>query len=307
MDNHILKYDVQAIDEELLLPAGTTLDRATMIDLARRHGHKKRQSFRFSELDSFKVDLKDFLAKPPYDVIFSDPYETNEVLSLIGKISVLGHVVDSLDYFKENDFETYRHSLMVFALSTLIMRHLHPDDNRISLLLLSLAGPSHDIGKTCVPLDILKKQTPLTQMEMENIQHHVLAGYVNLSFYTGDPNHLSALIARDHHEMRDGSGYPLGIKIFNEMVEIITLADIYDALISLRPYRPVAYDNRSALEELTRMADDGQIGWLALKTLVALNRKNRPTYNECEVSKEKRGIQPENNLYGTIAGKGDDR
>ncbi len=307
MDKHILKYDVHSIDGELLLPAGVTLDRATLIDLARRHGHKKRQSFRFSELDGLQADLKGFLATPPYNVIFSDPYETNEVLLLIGKISMLEPVVDSLDYFRENDFDTYRHSLMVFALSTLIIRHLHPDDHRISLLLLSLAGPSHDIGKTCVPLDILKKQTPLTHMEMENIKHHVLAGYVKLSLYTGDPGHLSSLIARDHHEMRDGSGYPLGIKIFNEMVEIITLADVYDALISLRPYRPVAYDNRSALEELTRMAEEGQIGWLALKTLIALNRKNRPNYQECEISKEKRGIPPENNLYGMIAEEGNER
>ena len=47
--------------------------------------------------------------------------------------------------------------------------------------------------------------------------------------------------------------------IDNLMIDIIMVSDVYDALISLRPYRPVSYDNRTALEEITRQADAGII------------------------------------------------
>ena len=300
MENHPLKHDVHSIDGELLLPAGEVADRATLSDLAKRHGSNGHKSYLFSELGGPQADLKSFMVQPPYDAIFIDPSETGALLLLMGKIRMLEPVIDSLDYFRGHDFHTYRHSMMVFALSTLLIRHLYPDNRHISLLG-SLAGPSHDLGKTCVPLDILRKQTPLTGTELQILKHHVLAGYVQLSFYTGDSDHLSALIARDHHERRDGSGYPRGFEIFNEMVEIIILTDIYDALISPRPYRPMAYDNRSAIEELTRMAEEGQIGWTALKTLVSFNRRNRPNYKDCEVSLERRAFPPENNIYGMIA------
>jgi len=304
MENHPLKYDVHSIDGELLLPAGSVADQATLIDLTRRHGGNGHQSYSFSELGGPQADLKSFMAEPPYNTIFTDPSETRELLLLMGKIEMLSPVIDSLDYFREKDFHTYRHSMMVFALSTLLIRHMYPDDHHLTLLG-SLAGPSHDLGKTCVPPDILQKQTPLTRPELEILKHHVLAGYVQLSLYTGDSDHLSAHIARDHHERRDGSGYPRGTDVFNEMVEIIILTDIYDALISPRPYRPVAYDNRSALEELTRMAEEGQIGWMALKTLISFNRRNRPNYQECDISSERRAIPPDNNIYGMIAEEND--
>ncbi len=84
----------------------------------------------------------------------------------------------------------------------------------------------------------------------------------------------------------------------NPFVEIIAVADIYDALISSRSYRPVSFDNRSALEEITDMAKRGELGWSALKALVALNRRNKPHYSEVKVSSEKRGTVPPGNVYG---------
>jgi HD-GYP domain-containing protein (c-di-GMP phosphodiesterase class II) len=71
---------------------------------------------------------------------------------------------------------------------------------------------------------------------------------------------------------RNGSGYPLGTPIDNLMIDIIMVSDVYDALISPRPYRPISYDNRSALEEITRQADAGIISETVARVLVALNR-----------------------------------
>ena len=84
------------------------------------------------------------------------------------------------------------------------------------------------------------------------------------------------------------------------MVEIVIVADVYDALIMPRSYRPQSYDNRTALEEITTMAEKGKIGWEVLKALIALNRKNKPDFRDISVSSEKRGTPPVNNVYGII-------
>ena len=84
------------------------------------------------------------------------------------------------------------------------------------------------------------------------------------------------------------------------MVEIIAACDVYDALLSPRPYRPTAYDNRTALEEITEMAQMGKLSWEVVKALVSHNRKDKPPFQECQVSTEKRGTPPEDNMYGVV-------
>ncbi len=85
------------------------------------------------------------------------------------------------------------------------------------------------------------------------------------------------------------------------MVEIIAACDVYDALISPRPYRTTPYDNRTALEEITKMAQGGKLSLEVVQTLVSHNRKDKPHFRECRVSTEKRGTPPADNLYGVIA------
>jgi hypothetical protein len=296
MEYPVLQYDVLTLSGELLLPAGSSLDPATCRGLALRPKVGAGRRHPFATLTDLGKDLREIMDRPPYGRIFSDRRETAEILSLMGQVQLIEPVIEILEYFREHDFHTYRHSLMVFALSTLLARYLYTDVYRFRLG--ALAGPSHDLGKICVPLEVLRKTTPLSRQEAAILRHHALAGFVLLTYFTGDPDHLAARVARDHHERRDGSGYPRGIADFDEMVEIVILSDMYDALVSPRPYRPLAFDNRSALEELTGMAARGQIGWLPLKTLVAFNRHPRPKPEECEVSREQRGRPPAQNVYG---------
>ena len=100
------------------------------------------------------------------------------------KINLILPVLQSLDYFKQHDSYTYRHILMVFALSTLLSMDFLPDhEERLKGI---AAGPTHDIGKICVPLNILKKTTPVTKTELNKLRHHSIAGYVLLSYYLRD-------------------------------------------------------------------------------------------------------------------------
>ncbi|MDY6951474.1 MAG: hypothetical protein SWE60_08180, partial [Thermodesulfobacteriota bacterium] len=85
------------------------------------------------------------------------------------------------------------------------------------------------------------------------------------------------------------------------LVEIVVASDVYDALISKRPYRATSYDNRTALEEITALAETNQISWDVVKALIARNRASKPHYSECVVSAEKRGTPPSDSAYGVIA------
>lgn len=133
------------------------------------------------------------------------------------------------------------------------------------------------------------------------LKHHTVAGYIILCHYLLDRKNLSAPVARNHHERKDGSGYPSGIQLQDLMIEMIASCDIFDALISSRVYRPVSYDNRTACEEITKMAERGEINRDVVRALIAYKRKDTPHFSDCRISAEKRGTPPPSNVYGIIA------
>jgi len=294
MRSILLTHPVITLDKELLIAAGTELSDDRIAEIAGNTRTNRRM--KLSMFDTVGKDLLELVHAPPYNIIFHPDTETSSLLDGMGEADFPFQALETLRYFKEYDYHTYRHQLMVFALSGLVARDMLPEDESISRL--SSAGPFHDIGKICVPLDILRKDTPLSKTERKTLDNHSAAGYVLMSYYCKDPGCLGPVSARDHHERRDGSGKPTGKSLDNILVEIIAVCDIYDALISPRPYRPISYDNRSAIEELVDMADMGAIGMDIVRVLVARNRKMRPDEMPCEISTEKRGSTPEGNIYG---------
>lgn len=294
-----LQFPVYTVEQEVLLPAGTLLSRETMEELVSRKGTGHGKTYSLLDHGMVKQDILRLLHFPPYNGIFRDTAMIEEILELMELVRFGPPVLGALDYFKVHDYHTYCHILVVFALSTLLARDLVP--NHRDQLRESAISHTHDIGKICVPPSILSKQTPLTQPERELIKHHTAAGYVLLSYYLHDYKHLGARVARDHHERRDGSGHPRGINLSDDMIEIVVVSDIYDALVSPRPYRNAPYDNRTALEVVTRIAETGQIGWEAVKALVAHNRNSGRSYLDTEVSIEKRGVPPSSSCYGLTA------
>jgi len=294
-----LQHPICTLDNQLLFPPDTLLTKETLEAVIYPHRAYPYQTYSLLLYGSVKGDCLNFLSTPPYDTIFLDKKQINDLLNLLETVHLYTPILESLDYFKQHDFHTYAHILMVFVLSTLLAKDLIPDYQEC--IQLSATGPTHDIGKTCVPLNILKKTTPLTKTERGFIEHHATAGYVLLSYYYKDIQNLACEVALSHHERRDGSGYPRGILLKDPMVEIIAVSDIYDALIKPRPYRPIGYDNRTALEEIAAMAEHNKIRWDVVKALIAHNRKSKPHYKEIRISAEKRGTPPSYNVYGIIA------
>jgi two-component system, response regulator RpfG len=106
--------------------------------------------------------------------------------------------------------------------------------------MIELAAPLHDIGKIAIPDALLQKPGPLTPEEIEVMRTHPRIGHELL---TGSQNRfiqMSATIALHHQERYDGSGYPDGLAGDAIPLEarIVAVADVFDALISRRPYKP---------------------------------------------------------------------
>ena len=293
----ILTHPVVTLDKELLFNAGVSLSARTINEISGSGSHGRAQ--KLGDFDTVTKDMLEFINSPPYDKVFQNHGDISWLIDDINNSKFVYPILDTIRYFKEMDPHTYRHQLMVFALSSLVAHDLMPD--RGNIMRLSMAGPIHDIGKICVPLDILKKTTPLTKSERGILDNHSNAGFVLMSYYGANPDSINRIVARDHHERRDGSGKPTGKHQVNLLVEIIAVCDIYDALISPRPYRPISYDNRSAIEVLVEMADKGTINMDVVRIIVAHNRGQRPCNLKCDVSHEKRGHEPEGNIYGQLA------
>ena len=102
-----------------------------------------------------------------------------------------------------------------------------------------VASPMHDIGKMAIPDSILKKPGKLLSDEMEVMKGHAHIGFDMLKSSKRAILKMSAIIAKEHHEKYDGSGYPLGLKgeEINIVARIVALADVFDALGSQRVYK----------------------------------------------------------------------
>jgi HD-GYP domain-containing protein (c-di-GMP phosphodiesterase class II) len=119
---------------------------------------------------------------------------------------------------------------------------------------LATGGLLHDIGKLAVPDSILKKPGPLTEEEFDVIRRHPEWGH-RLLGELGDFSSEIRRLVLDHHERLDGTGYPRGLAVTQLDLEtrILTVCDVYDALISTRVYRS-AWTHEQALEHLHEQA-----------------------------------------------------
>lgn len=147
------------------------------------------------------------------------------------------------------DSYTAGHQERVAELAVAIAREMRLSDERVHAL--HLAGVVHDLGKISIPAEILAKPGKLAPVEYELIKGHAQAGYEILKDI--DYPWPIATIVRQHHERIDGSGYPLGLKGEEILLEsrILAVADVVEAMGSHRPYRPTLGIN-VALQEIER-------------------------------------------------------
>lgn len=155
-------------------------------------------------------------------------------------------IFDDLCILSDHDDYTHQHSWMVMLLSLALLRGawdlglIYPDTQlRLDM---GLGAVLHDLGKTHIPLEVLNKPGKLTRQEWELIKSHPQEGYDMIRDNEVLMPLAKAIVAH-HHQYLNGSGYgagdrsPLSGDDIPHLVRIATVADVYDALVSERPYR----------------------------------------------------------------------
>ncbi len=160
----------------------------------------------------------------------------DSVDSLVNEVVKSNNILSRLRQIEVNDEYTYKHSINVSLISTMIGKWMNMTQEELNDL--ALAGLLHDVGKSQIPNEILNKPGKLTNEEFKIIKEHAKLGYniVKNIPNLGENIHYGVL---EHHERSDGKGYPLGLKgdEIHTFGKIIAVADVYDAMTSNRIYK----------------------------------------------------------------------
>ncbi|MCX7812887.1 MAG: HD domain-containing protein [Pseudothermotoga sp.] len=163
---------------------------------------------------------------------------------------------------------TYTHEVHVSMISTLI--GLEMGLKLESLSHLAFSSMIHDVGKVLVPREILLAPRRLTPEEFEIMKKHVMFGErICRKSGLSDENVLSSV--RDHHEKIDGSGYLAGLRDqqISLFARIVSVVDIYDALVSSRSYKP-SWTPYKAISELVKLASLGKLDPKVVQTMISI-------------------------------------
>lgn len=159
----------------------------------------------------------------------------NSALNIIKSTDSPLSIFTMLSTMKDYDDSTFNHSLNVALICNIFGKWLNLSEENINIV--TSCGLFHDIGKLQIPDHIIKKPGKLTDEEYKIIKTHSKLGYDLLKKKNADVHVQYAALM--HHEKCDGSGYPLGLNHsqIDWAAQIVTIADIYEAMTAKRVYR----------------------------------------------------------------------
>lgn len=144
------------------------------------------------------------------------------------------------------------HQKKVSELACKIAKEMNLEEKQI--IDIQIAGLIHDIGKICIPAEILNKPSSLSQIEFEMVKTHVNVGYDILKKINFSS--IASQIVLQHHERLSGKGYPNNLAGENILLEakILAVADVVEAMSSHRSYRDALHIDK-VLEEISKNKD----------------------------------------------------
>lgn len=180
---------------------------------------------------------------------------TNNIASnLMTAINNNDAIAIDINALKTSDEYTFKHSVDVATMSMILAKQQGLSQKQIYEI--GVAGLLHDIGKTKIPLEILNKPGKLTDEEFAVMKQHPVFGYHMINDKNEFSNEISLAILQ-HHEKMNSHGYPLGFPSdkITSYAKILTVTDIYDALVTERPYKS-AFSQRDAVEMIMSMTEE---------------------------------------------------
>ena len=200
-------------------------------------------------------------------------------------ISILSHIVE----FRNG--ESGMHVMRINMITGMLLERLAVKSDKYPLSwsersMITMASSLHDIGKIGIPEEILNKPGKLTKEEFEIMKTHSVIGADMLRslkrFQNEELVKIAYEICRWHHERYDGKGYPDGLK--GEQIpisaQVVSLADVYDALVSERVYKK-AYSPEKALD-MIRNGECGSFNPLLLECLMDIKDRVKEEYEQRE-------------------------
>lgn len=176
---------------------------------------------------------------------------TNDLMKAIDDNEALAVDISTL---KTSDEYTFKHSVDVATMSMIIAKRLGMPQKEVYNI--GIAGLLHDMGKSKIPNEILNKPARLSDEEFAVMKSHSELGYSILKKKNEFSDAISIAVLQ-HHEKMNGRGYPLGVssdKII-PYAKILSVADVYDALVTERPYKK-SFSQRTAVEMIMSMTDE---------------------------------------------------
>ncbi len=284
-DGFILTEDIRDIAGATVLPSGSVVTKAVL-----KKVDAGRPSFPAHELKSREIfeDFKALLDEPNYRATLPNDELREKVLRYLGRITLPEPVFEELARMRDMSVILYHHTLATTFLATrLVLEYIFFADDVIKVASATL---TRDIGMTRLPPELLKNTDHLSRQEYFRIKRHPVVSLVLLTWYMGDG--LNTLVGLRHHDGGKRQGSP------SKLMDLITMVDIFNALISPRSFRTRCFDVRGALDVLNDMVRNGQANVDLLKLLVATYRTGHETARSIVLSKEKLGYAPSENFYG---------
>lgn len=212
-----------------------------------------------SKIMGIEAGADDFISKPPNKAeLIARTRSLIKLKQINSNLVDIENVLFSLARAVEaKDTYTQGHIERVSNLAMVLGRKLGLNEKELEAL--KYGGILHDVGKIAVPREILNKLGRLNEEEWEVMKSHSIVGYqICLPL---EKNLGPALdVIRYHHEKMDGSGYPdhLKGKDIPVVARIVAVTDIYDAIITDRPYRK-GMSRKEAIDILLKEAEDGKL------------------------------------------------
>ena len=277
--------DVCDVYGDTIISSGEHITPLLMKDIGRR-GRFSTTPYLALKNGRIRQDIEAALRTEPYAGRI--PAERLEqIFRIYDDLAILPVLFDEFELMRSHDTYLYQHVLRIAALTVSMAIDLFNAERASNI---SYTALTHDLGMLRLPGQVLKDNGKDAPGNRRLSQGHTVIGYVLLTYYLGNAELDCCRAALLHHERRDGSGYPQGIRIEDIVIDLIAVAGAFDALLARRPFRKEPFGRRPAIDLLWDQAQVGILNPVVVKLLVANCRQEPIELDRLKVAGEEEGM-----------------